>query len=54
MKNLKVDNKWSIDYDDNMNDRPVRFLRYGQEAFLTPDNIHTALFYALLEKSNEY
>lgn len=52
MKILKVDEKWSIQYDDGNNDRPEWFLRHGSPHFPFPtDNATVALFYALKEKS---
>lgn len=52
MKTLKIDEKWSVEYDPQNNDRPVRVLRYGQPFFSTcfENNIAVALFYALLAK----
>lgn len=56
MKTLKVDEKWSIEYDDLQNDRPVRILRYGEGhmggANALQNNAVVAMFYALLEKED--
>lgn len=55
MKTLRIDEKWSIKYDDQNNDTPVNWLRYGAYHF-DFDHAHTAvtaMFYALLEKSKE-
>lgn len=51
MKRLKIDEKWSVDYDDRMNDRPVTLFRYEDTQFTTDDwkNDQVAMFYALLE-----
>lgn len=51
-KVLKIDDKWSIEYDPLCNDRPLRTLRYGEPFKHTGDNIHIAMFYALLEATN--
>lgn len=48
MSVLKIDEKWSIEYDEENNDRPVAFLRYGNVVVHDMDNVHVALFYALL------
>lgn len=50
MKTLKIDDKWSIEYDETQNDRPVNLLRHGEAAgpALDWDNPKTAMFYALL------
>lgn len=52
MKTLKIDDKWSVEYDERQNDRPVRLLRHGVGAvkpldYWTNDDVH-AMFYALL------
>lgn len=52
METLKIDDKWSVEYDPANNDRPKRLLRYGEEmdcglADWTNDVL--AMFYALLE-----
>lgn len=54
MKILKVDEKWSIEYDPQNNDRPTRLLRYDQDAAIdmsAQKNFVVAMFYALLSKS---
>jgi len=60
LKVLKIDNKWSIEYDPEDNDRPGRLLRYGQDACVNISNQQlnyvSAMFYELLElkvKSND-
>ena len=54
IKTLRVDDKWSIEYDPNNNDRPLRWFRYGEKwvPHITWDenNAVTAMFYALLEE----
>ncbi len=51
-KVLEVDDKWSISYDPDNNDRPLKLFRYGEE---TGVNMHNeknyvlAMFYRLLE-----
>ena len=50
MKTLKIDDKWSIDYDPENNDRPVYINRHGERhSNFEGDNCTVALFYALLE-----
>ena len=55
-KMLRIDDKFSIMYDPNDNDRPTHVFRYGevhsQFDFFTPNYV-TAMFYALLEKQND-
>ena len=52
MKTLKIDEKWEVEYDPTNNDRPVRWLRYGEECGWQTEwnenNAVTAMFYALL------
>lgn len=52
MKTLKIDEKWEVEYDPANNDRPVRWLRYGEECGWQTEwnenNAVTAMFYALL------
>lgn len=50
MKTLKIDEKWSVEYDETQNDRPVNLLRYGEPAGVVRDwsNPQTPMFYALL------
>ena len=48
---LHIDDKWSIEYDSKFNDSPVNIVRYGEVLdHLSMDNLHVAMFYALLEK----
>ena len=50
MRELKVDEKWSILYDPGKNDRPVCWLRYGEAMGPCDFNNPTlAMFYRLLE-----
>jgi hypothetical protein len=51
LKILEVDEKWSIQYDPNSNDRPLAVFRYGELNSTTTDwdNVQVAMFYALLE-----
>jgi hypothetical protein len=47
---LRVDEKWSIAYDFEDNDRPTDWLRYGEaHSPFNENNATTALFYALLK-----
>tara|TARA_R100001143_G_C3360213_1_gene134974 strand:- start:66 stop:248 length:183 start_codon:yes stop_codon:yes gene_type:complete len=47
---LVVDDKWSITYEPDRNDRPTGWLRYGEPyGEWDENNSTTALFYALLE-----
>lgn len=53
MKRLKIDDKWSIEYDPNFTDRPGRLFRYDLDAELDISQQHnyvSAMFYALLDK----
>jgi SHS2 domain-containing protein len=56
IKELKVDDKWSISYDTNNNNRPLRLFRYGEN---TDVDIHNqknyvlAMFYRILELEEE-
>lgn len=53
MKNLKVDEKWSILYDPNDNDRPKAWLRYENfHSEWKENNPNLAMFYALLALSS--
>ena len=51
-KVLKVDDKWSISYDPDYNDSPLKLFRYGEE---TDVNMHNeknyvrAMFYRILD-----
>jgi len=49
---LKVDDKWSIQYDPDNNYRPIAILRYGVETTFSGElkNVATAMFYALLKE----
>lgn len=53
MKTLKIDDKWSVEYDPEQNDRPVALLRHGERQPPFPPNTWSsevyAMFYALLE-----
>lgn len=53
MKTLKIDDKWSVEYNPEHNDRPVALLRHGERQPPFPPNMWTnevyAMFYALLE-----
>lgn len=54
MEILKIDDKWSVEYDPKANDRPVRFLRYGEPSSdWNENNAVTAMFYELLRTKNE-
>ena len=52
MKTLKIDGKWSVEYDPANNDKPVELRRYDE---CVPRGLHNwkndsrAMFYALLE-----
>ena len=46
---LRVDAKWSVEYDPENNDRPIQILRYDEGKGVDMDNFTLALFYALLE-----
>lgn len=50
MKILKIDDKWSIAYDPQNNDRPLHWLRYGEvRGTWEENNATTAMFYTILE-----
>lgn len=50
MKTIKIDNKWSIKYDDQFNDKPKKWLRYGEfHSDFNENNAVVAMFYAILE-----
>jgi len=49
MKTLDIDDKWSIEYDPDNNDRPGKLTRYGQTAVMDYNNPFVAMFFALLE-----
>jgi lipopolysaccharide biosynthesis regulator YciM len=52
VKNIKIDDKWSVDYDPKENDRPTQWRRYGEKSHrFTSDSAVFALFYALLERA---
>lgn len=49
---LRVDEKWSIIYDPDNNDRPMEWLRYGEpNSTFQESNAVVSLFYAILGKS---
>jgi len=53
---LKIDDKWSVEYDPSNNDRPTKALRYGEDSCYNItqwDNLQVAMFYALLEGRND-
>lgn len=50
MKTLKIDNKWSVEYDPENNNQPRRWLRYGEDrGGFNENNATVAMFYALLK-----
>jgi hypothetical protein len=50
MKILKVDDKWSVVYDEMINDRPLSWSRYGDNHYpYSGSNADLAMFYALKE-----
>lgn len=52
MKTLKIDDKWSVEYDPENNDRPVAIMRHGEPCSIAVEdwkNDSVAMFYALLE-----
>ena len=53
VKELKVDDKWSISYDTGNNDRPLRLFRYGEMSYgvdmHNQKNYVLAMFYRILE-----
>ena len=49
MKMLKVDDKWSIEYDETCNDRPVNLYRNGCIIPKGFNNLEVSMFYALLD-----
>lgn len=55
MKVLKIDEKWSVEYDPDFNDKPMYWVRNGERhTRFSESNSVVALFYALLEaKRNE-
>ena len=53
---LKVDDRWSISYDPNNNDRPLKLFRYGEDVGVdmhNQKNYVLAMFYRLLELEDE-
>lgn len=51
---LVVDEKWSVEYLPDENDRPVRWRRYGQpHREFDKNNAVTAMFYALLQTTED-
>lgn len=54
MNLLNLDEKWSIEYDPENNDRPLSWFRYGKRhSEFDTNNAVTAMFYALLEDHSE-
>ena len=56
IKELKVDDKWSISYDTGNNNRPLKLFRYGQDACVdmhNQKNYVLAMFYRILELEEE-
>ena len=52
MKTLKIDDKWSVEYNPENNDRPVAITRHGEPCSIAVEdwkNDSMAMFYALLE-----
>lgn len=50
LRYLKIDDKWSIAYDANNNDKPLYWLRYDSKYFnFNESNAVVAMFYKLLE-----
>ena len=48
---LHIDDKWAIEYDPKFNHSPKNIVRYGEVMdHFTLDNVHAAMFYALLEE----
>jgi len=53
MKILKINDKWSIEYDPTNNDRPTFWFRNGERhSELVENNAVIALFYSYLEMVN--
>ena len=51
-KVLKIDNKWSISYDPDYNDSPLKLFRYEEDACVNMQNEKNyvrAMFYRILE-----
>ena len=49
---LQVDDKWSISYDPDNNDKPLKLFRYGEDVGVdmhNQKNYVLAMFYRLLE-----
>lgn len=56
MKTLRVDEKWSVTYDPDNNDRPHELLRHGEVAMNAMhhwNNPVMSMFYALLERDEQ-
>lgn len=58
MKVLRIDDKFSVEFDPDRNDRPVRILRYGEthmnlETLEGMPNWVITMFYALLEATSQ-
>lgn len=52
MKTLKIDEKWTVEYDETQNDRPIYITRNGEPGYDCRhwDNVTVAMFYALLAR----
>lgn len=51
---LRVDEKWSIEYDPAENDQPVAWYRHGEKhSYFDENNAVVALFYTLLEEKKK-
>ena len=53
---LKIDEKWSVEYHPDDNDRPGTLLRHGEPAVHQStfwDNAVVAMFYALLQRDEQ-
>ena len=53
---LKIDEKWSVEYHPDDNDRPGTLLRHGAPAVHQStfwDNAVVAMFYALLQRDEQ-
>lgn len=52
LSKLTIDEKWSVEYDPQNNDRPMYWVRHGERhSGFGCANTVTAMFYALLKKS---
>lgn len=53
-KLLPLDDRWSVEYDPDDNDRPLNLFRHGElHSAWTEANAYTAMFYALLAVREE-